>query len=81
MVFSRVPAVKCASSTVAVLIRKRVQEQNIRLSVGIFITVKFGLKFLKITITIIGVFVLVEGQNGETNGVYEELQETIEKNK
>lgn len=45
------------------------------------ITVKFGLKFLKITFTIIGVFVSVEGQNGEANGVYEELQETIEKNK
>jgi len=37
--------------------------------------------FLKITFTIIGVYVSVEGQNEEANGVYEELQETIEKNK
>jgi hypothetical protein len=36
---------------------------------------------LKIVFTVIGVYVPVEGQNDEANGVYEELQETIEKNK
>jgi hypothetical protein len=36
---------------------------------------------LKIIFTIIGFYVSAEGQNGEANGVCEELQESIEKNK
>jgi hypothetical protein len=45
------------------------------------ITVKFGLKFFENHLHCNWHYVSVEGQNDEANGVYEELQETIEKNK
>jgi hypothetical protein len=82
MVYSGVPVVKCASSAVAVLIKKKQCKNKILENQWTSsITAKFGLNFFKITFTIIGINVSAEGQNGEANGVYEELQETIEKNK
>jgi len=63
MVYSRVPAVKCGSSAVAVLIKKKKECKNKILDYqwASSITVKFGLKFLKITFTIIGVYCVSRG--------------------
>ena len=78
MVYSGVPTEKWASQMV-ILVKKELKNKLLQYQWISTWIVKLRFKFLKITLTTIGVYTPVEGQDDETNDFYGEMQDAIQK--